>query len=107
MDFNLKQWRDEQHESEDEQQQPSAKIPRQLILDSPQHHHHHHHHHQQISALPLFVSAEQSQPTKITTHLSSFLDHSSTPTAIPTSTPTFPSKSSQLSWVYFPLFFCF
>ncbi|CAO2839382.1 unnamed protein product [Amaranthus hypochondriacus] len=97
MDFNLKQWRDEQHESEDEQQQqqPSAKIPRQLILDSPQHHHHHQ---QQISALPLFVSAEQSQPSKVTTHLSSFLDHSSTPTAVPTSTPTFPRVGGRYSF---------
>ncbi|XP_021865891.2 growth-regulating factor 3 isoform X2 [Spinacia oleracea] len=89
MDFNLKQWRDqqqqEQHESEDEQQQHSAKIPKYFLLESPQQHQQH----PEIAALPLFVSSE-SQPNKITTtHFSEYPDHHSSnpPTAIPTRFP--------------------
>ncbi|XP_074311983.1 growth-regulating factor 3 [Silene latifolia] len=68
MDFSLKQWRDQQHESDDEhQQQPSAKIPRN-------------HQHQQEqdhvpAALPLFVSEAYSSST--------------IPSSFPTSTPSF------------------
>lgn len=90
MDFNLKQWRDqqqqEQHESEDEQQQHSAKIPKYFLLESPQQHQQH----PEIAALPLFVSSE-SQPNKITTtHFSEYPDHHSSnpPTAIPTRFPS-------------------
>ncbi|CAI9783112.1 unnamed protein product [Fraxinus pennsylvanica] len=37
MDFNLKQWRDQQHESEEQQQrQTSAKLPRLLLNSHPQ-----------------------------------------------------------------------
>ncbi|XP_074276886.1 growth-regulating factor 3-like isoform X2 [Silene latifolia] len=77
MEFNLKHWRDEeQQESEDEQQQQSStaanKIPRKLVTDSPQNHQHYQPQQNIATALPLFY------------------DHSSsTPTAIPTSTPTF------------------
>ncbi|KAK9734216.1 hypothetical protein RND81_04G123400 [Saponaria officinalis] len=78
MDFNLKQhWRDQQHESKDQQQQQQqqqqqyAKLPRKMLIDSPQNQQ------QQeavaVAALPLFVSDAYS-------------DHSSTPTSsIPTS----------------------
>ncbi|KAL2933634.1 Growth-regulating factor 4 [Bienertia sinuspersici] len=82
MDFNLKQWRDQQHESDEEQQQSSAKVPRYLLLESPQQQQQQ----QEVAALPLFFSAD-SQPNKITTHLSAYPDHSTTPTAIPTRFP--------------------
>ncbi|KAJ8427441.1 hypothetical protein Cgig2_005285 [Carnegiea gigantea] len=85
MDFNLKQWRDQQQESEEEQQQqPSAKIPRQLFLETPQHQHQ-----QQeaaSAALPLFVySHSEAQSNKITAHFSpsSSCSSSTTPSGIP------------------------
>lgn len=85
MDFNLKQWRDQQQESEEEQQQqPSAKIPRQLFLETPQHQHQ-----QQeaaSAALPLFVySNSEPQSNKVTAHFSpsSSCYSSTTPSGIP------------------------
>ncbi|CAI0407518.1 unnamed protein product [Linum tenue] len=59
MDFHLKQWRN-QHESEveEEQQQPSSKIPKLLLDPSPP-----------SSALPLFVPSADSSPTKLTSSL--------------------------------------
>ncbi|KMT06321.1 hypothetical protein BVRB_7g160040 isoform A [Beta vulgaris subsp. vulgaris] len=88
MDFNLKQWRDQQHESEEEQQQTSAKIPRQqLFFESPQQQQQQQQQQQEVAALPLFVSTD-SQPNK----MSAYSDHSSTPTAIPTSTTRFQTR---------------
>ncbi|OMO82099.1 Growth-regulating factor 8 [Corchorus capsularis] len=78
MDLHLKQWRNNQHESDSEQHQPSAKIPK-LLLD----------HHQQYpsasSALPLFVPAEPNS--------------SKTLSAVPPdhSNPRFPRMGSYFS----------
>jgi len=95
MDFNMKQWREKQQESEEEEQQrPYAKIPRQhLTLQS-----FHHHQFQEAAALPLFVPSEPHD-NKITTtiHCSSYSDGSSTPTLLSISSPRFPSNFSYCS----------
>ncbi|KAJ0028133.1 hypothetical protein Pint_35898 [Pistacia integerrima] len=76
MELHLKQWRDHQHESE-QQQQPSAKIPK-LFLELPQEPQQHH-----SSALPLFAP----EPTSEVSNLSSF----------PDSTTRFPKMGSYFS----------
>ncbi|XP_022888684.1 growth-regulating factor 3-like isoform X1 [Olea europaea var. sylvestris] len=66
MDFNLKKWRD-QHESEEEQQQiPSAKLPRLLLNSHPQQ--------PPGPALPLFVP-------NLTSNLSAYSSDSTTTSA--------------------------
>ncbi|KAJ8433815.1 hypothetical protein Cgig2_017885 [Carnegiea gigantea] len=100
MDVNLKQWREELRESEEEEQQePYAKIPRQqhLFLES-----FHHHQSQEAAALPLFVPSEPQDNkiiTATTTHCSSYSDGSSTPTVISISSPRFPSNFSHYSFL--------
>ncbi|KAK6943993.1 Glutamine-Leucine-Glutamine, QLQ [Dillenia turbinata] len=60
MDFQLKQWRSNQDQSDQHQQQPSAKMPK--LLDQPPHQ----------SALPLFVPEHSC--TKLSSNLSAFPD---------------------------------
>ncbi|KAF5174980.1 Growth-regulating factor [Thalictrum thalictroides] len=67
MDFDLKQWKNQQqHESEEDQ--PSAKIPR-LLLETP------HHPSAVASALPLFVPEPNS---RMSSSLSAFSDSTTT-----------------------------